>query len=401
MSYRDIEMKIAFHKERILKGFIKQGIIPSDALIADKLSEIDSGLALFHHDAIKEGDSFNVDAYNKSLANIYQDISFLYKLLYELTSKEFYTLKAFVDSHLGGLNDIVNLYKLKIEQETNSTAFGKTLLIKKNDITIKRNNAQVILDLGSFDTTKGSTLACIANIDDIEGNKIYFTLDDGTTVKNVASYNYNGDLFDVPGNVTMKNYTTNLSDNQVVNGPVEMNLGGVSPSINNKYIIMGGKNKLLVKNIDYITGQVVEERPMQGDMLSFDSHCYIDFYVVGGNTVTFKYNKKPITANFPLSNYTVTNLKRIHHFFLEVDAGFAFNFDLDSGDAYAIREDGVINNGKLYAANNVDIKDFYVEECTPGDKVTYNAQVIVLNDDNTPINVDSIIIKQLDSIGGV
>jgi hypothetical protein len=65
--YKDTIAKIAFYKERIIKEFIKHGIYPSDQLIQEKLSEIDTSLSFLQPDTMTTGKEFDVDVYNNMI----------------------------------------------------------------------------------------------------------------------------------------------------------------------------------------------------------------------------------------------------------------------------------------------------------------------------------------------
>jgi hypothetical protein len=322
-------------------------------------------------------------------------------LLYDITVKEYVTLRAFVDTHLDDLENTANKYKIKAEQETNSTSLGKTILFKNSEFDLHVQDNVTIVDLGYISVHKGSKVACFMNANNIEAEKIVFGLkkDDADPLY-VAAYNYNQDSILIPGQLERKTYTTTIPDDQKINGSIEMNLNGNAASDNNTYVIMGGKNKMLVKQFDSTTNQLVVDIPTRLDMASFSLRSYIDFYVVGGNKITFRFNKKPISTNFQINDYTVTNLKHIHHFFIECDAGFSFDFELDGGEVYAIKEDGIISDNKLFFSQAIDVRDFLIEEYSTGDLDNYYAFAKVINDDGTPINIESIIIKELLSLGG-
>ena len=55
----------------------------------------------------------------------------------------------------------------------------------------------------------------------------------------------------------------------------------------NKYIILGEKNKVLVKQFGELTNQQFINKPLTYDMLGFHEKSYIDFYTVGSITISF------------------------------------------------------------------------------------------------------------------
>jgi hypothetical protein len=399
--YKDVQMKVAFHKERIMKEFIKKGIYPQDTLIANRLNDIDSFLALTNHKKIHPNDKIDVSALNNDLKNIWKDLEFLYNLLYEFTAKEFISLKAFIDTHMDELEDVSLKYKLKAEQEASSTSLGKTVFFKHSGFDVYTENNVNIVDLGTIEVNKGSRIACLANVNNIEADKIIFGLKDSQgEMLYVSPYNYSHDSIVIPGNLNTSSYTTTINKDQIISGPIEMNLDNNVPSINNRYIILGGKDKVLIRSLDDETKRYVKERPTRLNTIQFDSKSYISFYVVGGSQITFRFNKKPISTNFELGDYKVSNLKHIHHFFIECDEGFMFDFEVDKGEVYALKENGVIDKDKLYFARDIEVRNFYVEEYKVGDKEKYYAFLKIFNDDEDPAEIESVIIKELLEIGG-
>lgn len=398
--YQDIAAKIAFHKERIIKSFIKKGVYPNDTQLAAALANIDTSLAYLQTEKAIEGEYVDVAAFNAMMDMIMRDLQLLYQLLYTITVQEYVTLKAFVDTHLDELEDTANLYKLKAEQEANSTSLGKTMLFKTTGFDLYTQNGVTVVDLGSVSLNKGSRVACFLNANNIEADKIVFGLKQGDSDPlYVSAYNYNQDTIVIPGTVARKTYATSFSDDQILTSPIEMDLQGNKANDNNHYYIMGGKNSILVKKFSSSVSEFVEEAPTALTMLSFDKKSYIDFYVVGGNSVTFRFNKRPVSTNFSLSDYKVSGLDYIHHFFIEAEEGFAFDFELDGGTIYAVKENGVVKDEKVYFARSLNVRDFLVVEYATGDPDTYSAFVKVYNDDGAPIDIESVMIKELVAIG--
>ena len=134
---------------------------------------------------------------------------------------------------------------------------------------------------------------------------------------------------------------------------------------------------------------------LNADSLYFDRKAYINFYVINGNSISFRFNKKPVSTNFPIDTQRIDNLKYIQHFFIECDEGFTFEFELDKGTVYAIKETGIISDDKLYYTGSEQVNDFLIIETTTGDKKSYNVVLEAYNS-NEDLDIDSIIIKQLD-----
>jgi hypothetical protein len=394
-NYKDINKKLEYYKQQILKDLVSQGIYPNNSLIESKLKNIDTYLAIFQNYNVATGELFNANEYNERLKLIYQDLLFLYELLYELTILEYNKLQNFVNSHLSELNSIVETYNKRAEYENGTTTLGKTLLFKNNSFSIEHKDSVSIINLGSINVENGSTIACISNINNIEADNVIFKfkkegdLDWITT----SAYNYNNDLLVIPGELKKNLFEHKLQDEQKINGPLLLDV--ISDiNIRNKYDILGGKNKIFVNYKDD-DGFIVEEKPLVADSLYFDRKAYINFYVINGNSISFRFNKKPVSTNFPIDTQRIDNLKYIQHFFIECDEGFTFEFELDKGTVYAIKETGIISDDKLYYTGSEQVNDFLIIETTTGDKKSYNVVLEAYNS-NEDLDIDSIIIKQLD-----
>lgn len=393
--YKDMSEKLAFYKEKVIQGFIDKGIYPTDERISNLINSIDLGLPYLKAQEIKAGDSFDCKSYNAMINAIYRDLALLYKLLNELSLERYVTLKAFIDTHLEELENKVEFYTAKSKQEINSTSLGTTLLFQNKNFNIKSNHAVHTIDLGKIETHEAARISCIFNASDIEADKVLFTLIDnkGKTLS-TAPYNYNMNSILIPGDVTQEEYDYVIDSNQVINGMTKMSINK-QISNKNKYIILGEKNKVLVKQFGEMANQQFINKPLTYDMLGFHEKSYIDFYTVGSKSISFKFSKKPINTNFSLNNYVVDNLNYVHHFFIECDAGFAFNFELNGGEVYAIKTKGLIMDNELYFPKTSDIRSFHIIEYDIGEAIQYDVKAEFINDDGNPINIENIIIKEL------
>lgn len=394
-NYKDVNKKLEFYKKQILKEFISKGIYPDDSLIESRLKNIDAYLALFQNYNVITGNLFNANEYNERLKLIYQDLSFLYELLYELTVLEYHKLQNFINSHLSELNSIVQTYNKRAEYENSTTTLGKTLLFKNNSFSIENKDSVTILNLGAINISNGSTVACIANINNVQPENVVFKFKEinGDSWITTSAYNYNNDLLVMPGELKKTIYEYQLQNNQKINGPLLLDVV-TSVNMKNKYDILGGENKIFVNYKDN-DGFIVEEKPLTADSLSFDKKAYINFYVVDGNSISFKFNKKPVATNFPIDTQRIDNLNYIHHFFIECEKDFSFEFELDKGTAYAIKETGIISDDKLYYTGSEQIHDFLIIETATGEEKSYQV-VMEAHDSNEDLDIDSIIIKQLE-----
>ena len=395
IQYSDVFKKFNYYKEAALLEFIQKGIYPDNSLISNKLKNIDMHLALFKHHNVITGDKFNTAEFNESIKLIYKDIKFLYELLEELQVKEYHRQQNFVESYMNELYSIVETYKKRADYENSSTTFGKTLLFQNNNFQINRDNSTTIIDIGKLDINNGTTISCIANINNVEAEDLVFSLtDENKESYQITPYNYSNETLTMPGSKITNEYSITMQEDQKITGPIILPIENPVDH-KNKYTILAGKNKILM-NYKNKGSYAIENVPTSLGAVVTDEKCYINFYVLNGNSISFRFPKKPLSANFPIEEQRISNLNKIHHFFIEGDKDFSFEIELDKGDIYAVKEPGIINNNKLFYTGTNLIKDFNVLEEQPGELKTYSASLKIYNDNSEDFDIESIIIKQVD-----
>ena len=389
-NYLDIANKFIYYKEKIINDFIKKGIYPDNKLINSKLKNIDLNLALFKNYNIKSGNKFNTNEYNENLKLIYLDLKYLYDILEKLAINEFNNLQMYINSYINELNTVVNTYKKKADYENNSTTLGETILFQDNNFTIDNEDSTTIIELDTISLKKGSEIACIANINNIDLDNVIFSFNNGEF--SCCPYNSSFQSFIVPGEKTINEYDYVLqqaapSNNIIIN---------IDTEINNKndYDILCGKNLISITDKDnkYITQKITND----SKVILFKEKSSINFYILNGDNVSFKFSKKPINCNFSLEDNTITNLKTIQNFHIEVDEDTTLEIELGKGNIYAISEAGIVNNNKLYYTGLNISNDYHIIETIPGEEVDYDLKLKILNDNNNSAEIQSIIIKNLD-----
>lgn len=395
-QFSDVAKKLAYHKQEILKEFVQKGVYPDNALIESRLNSIDMHLAIFQHYNVVPGQQFDANEYNKSLQLIYEDLKILYDLLYQFQVEEYYKQQNFINSYINELNSVVDTYKKRADFENSSTTFGRTLLFQNNNFTINNDNSTTIIELNTIKAENASELTCLANIHNVNPDNLLFTFTDPETNKTyqVSPYNYSGETLTMPGTKTTNTYNIEMTEDQKITGPLILSTGSaIDPK--NKYTILAGKNKMFL-NYKNKNSFDIQDIPTSLGSYMFTDKTYINFYVVDGNSVTFKFNKKPIATNFPTEEQRITNLKPIHHFFIECDKDFSFEIELDKGNVYGVKENGVINNNKLYYTGTNLVRDFSVIEESSGDTKEYKSQLKIFNNNEDNFDIESIIIKQIE-----
>lgn len=392
-SYLDVQQKLIFHKENILQNFIKKGIYPTNELIAKYIDDIDLNLAIFKNYDKVTGNKFDTKEYNQSLLFIFKDLSILYNIFNTLCIDEYEKLQNLINSHLTELSSIADTYKEKALYERNDTTLGETLLYQKDNFIIDSNNSTTTVTLKPITVTKGSIIACITNINNTINDNIMFHLYNDENDLNIGPYNIANTTLTIPGDKIRNEYDYEITEDQVINGPILLDIDSDNIDTKNQYKVLGGKNQLFI-NSKLDNSYSLLDIPDNFDSLLISEPSYINFYVIGGNSITFNFNKKPISTNFP-DNQTITNLDYIQHFCIECDSDFILDITLDTGEIYAIKDIGIINNNKLYYTGLDLPTTFKIIEDVVGDEVSYNCQLNIYNHNSTDLDIDNIVIKKL------
>lgn len=398
-QYSDVIKKFNYYKEKILKEFIQNGIYPDNSLINNKLKNIDMYLSIFNHNKIMPGDKFNTEEYNEYIKLIYCDFKILFELLQELQIQEFHKQQDFISSYTNELYSIVNTYKKRADFENSSTSLGKTLLFQDSCFKVNNDNSTTIIDLEDIKIKNASSIACIANINNIDADNLLFVFTDksdtsGNTKYQIPPYNYSEELLIMPGKKNINVFNIDIPEEQKIVGPIILNIN-TTIDTNNKYTILGGKNKIFINYKDENSYKISNVPENLGSLI-LRNRTYINFYIVNGNSVSFKFNKKPISANFPLDEQKISSLDQIHHFFIECDKDFSFSIEIDKGEIYAIKEDGIVNNNKLYYTGSNIIRTFNIIEEKSGENKDYSVKLKIYNDNDNSFDIESIIIKEME-----
>ena len=394
--FKDIELKLNYHKEKIINSFIKKGIFPDNKLIQSQLNNIELRAAIFKSPTIREGSNFNTAEINAAIKAIYDDLCILYKLLYDVTVTEYNRLSYYINSHIRELESVSSIYLKRAELESYSTALGQSLLFKHNNFNIEKVGGVTVIDLGNISISDASKIACIANINNVDHSNVVFKfVENAEEPRTVScnSYTYNHDYVIFPGELHSNEYEFSINESQKVNSLLELPVAAADPD-NGKFVTLAGKDKILYKQANE-SGEIIEEKPIAINALNFKEHSYIDFYVVGGTSISFRFNKKPIATNFNINANRIENLDYIHHFFIECEEDFSFDFELEKGSLYAIKENTLINQGSFYYSGQVDVKDFLLVHFLPKEPAEYKATIEIANSSISEDDIESIMIKKI------
>jgi hypothetical protein len=384
-QYIDEIAKIRYYKQRIMQELTRVGIYPNTVAVNERLEDFDAKLALFTHAYIAAGETFDTDQFNEEFQLIREDLKIIYQLVYELAVERYEELRKYANTHMAEFNNMANKYLYKTKLEIDSTALGDTAYFQTSgyDITTEKSTAHI--DLGPLEVHSGSRLACIFDADSIEPQNVVFSFDK----QNCSPYSLNHDFLTVPGAIKYNKYTYDMPDEETVNAMRIMNLTGFTPSIENRYIIYGGRNQIATDSSYY--------EKENGVALSFSDAGRITFYVVGGTFINFTFNKKPLSQNF--TGTSIEQIDKHQKFTMEYDVGFVIDFATD-GVVYATRENGIVRNGMLYYPTSSSVQTFYIEEYLMENKTSYKDVSVTISNlkDNRPLMINTIAIKELTSL---
>ena len=393
-EYKDMLEKARFYKKQVIQSFIKQGYFPSDEEIQTALSDIDMRSALLDTYLSAKGSLFNTKEINFMFECIYKDLNILYTVLEDILLNEYNKLKIDVEAQITELEQKVYNLKCRMNEEINSTTLGTTIFFKANNWESETNDDITTITLGELDLINGSEIALFANINNIEADSVYFKLESETDTMYALPYNYNNDVYTIPGKLGINRFAFNISQDLKVNGNIEISLNDLD--YRNEYKILGGQNLM---KVTYKDSNIVSYEPFASfdRPFSTDKECYIEFYMIDNSSITYDFNIAPNHTNFALNDGTIVSNKTITKVFIDAPSGFVCRFRLDKGEIWGSCTDGIIqNNNTLLYAGDWTLKDFQVLEIVKSELTKYKISLI-LKSDKTIINyINNVYIKEVD-----
>lgn len=394
MLYKDMLLKLNFHKTKILQEFIKQGYFPNKEEVEEVLKGIDDRLALFEAYVCIPGQTFNAKEINHCLEMLYYDIAFLYKVLEQIYVEKFNTMLLNVETHMVYLESLAEHFKKRANEEIKGTSLGKTLLFKTDNWDIDVNDESLDIFVGTVDLIQGSEISCFANINNTSKENILFKFRAEDTSKNFNAlpYNYNNDTYLVPGEIAVKEHDLKLSEDFNINSEIIIPF---NPTIGNDYKILGGKDKIVVT--DKATNRVtVHDFPTVEKPFEALDNCYISFYVENKGELEYNFNMRPYHSNFSIQDGIIKCDKDIQRIFLDVPKGFICYFHLDNNiKTWATKEDAIVDNNALIYDGMLLVRDFKIKEYVKDKTTKYNVTVSITEMDNDEV-IESIYIKEVD-----
>ena len=393
-EYKDMLEKARFYKKQVIQSFIKQGYFPSDEEIQTALSDIDMRSALLDTYLSAKGSLFNTKEINFMFECIYKDLNILYTVLEDILLNEYNKLKLDVEAQVTELEQKVYNLKCRMNEEINSTTLGTTIFFKANNWESETNDDITTISLGELDLINGSEIALFANINNIEADSVYFKLESETDTMYALPYNYNNDVYTIPGKLGINRFAFNISKDLKVNGNIEISLNDLD--YRNEYKILGGQNLM---KVTYKDSNIVSYEPFASfdRPFSTDKECYIEFYMIDNSSITYDFNIAPNHTNFALNDGTIVSNKTITKVFIDAPAGFVCRFRLDKGEIWGSCTDGIIqNNNTLLYTGDWTLKDFQILEIVKSKLTKYKISLILKSDETIINYINNVYIKEVD-----
>ena len=399
--YRDMLEKLKYHKQLIMNAFIRNNYYPSNEEVNAMLQNVNARISLFESYISKPGDYFNPTEINYCFEMLYKDIKILYEVLEAILTNEFANLKMHIEATLTELEAKADYFMKRCNEEANSTSLGTTLVFEANNWNVTTEDQVTIIDLGEHEFVEGTTIACYANISNVNKNAVTFKFTTNKSSDNIIALPYN--LYDnitykVPGILNINRYETVIGSYSIVNDNIKINheLNSV-----NKYKFCSGKGYMSVTHKRTGRTELVEFPDISNyNYLAIDD-CFIEFYIVDGwanenSLLEYNFNMAPKHCNFSLQDGVVKIDSDVKRICIDAQMGLLMSFRKTYGTPYAeVLDPIIVDSHTLLYNGNLQVRDIMLREYVRTDIIKYNIKVYIDSIDDVIDNIDSIYIKEL------
>lgn len=388
VNYKDVLLKTAYYRDIVIKELAKYGQPITNETINERLGLIDRYMAIFTHKKRKPEEYFDAVLFTKEMAEIHQDLEFLYELLYDLAVVEFEDIKAYADCHLREIEKKTREYKARVDIETNSSFIGETVFYKDGPFPWFTKDNFAYTDLGTVEIRPGSKIAFLVSGANLSESNIMIGLIKGNDTVFIQPYNYAHDTYTVDGSSTINSYEVNINEEVLLKNTFELTPEKMEPNPRNSYIAYSGRNKIL------ITQDKERMHVAQEEDYSFlvDGNWEVSFYIKGGTYAKFEFSKSITNKNF--EGIEIRNLSNAHRIRMKDEGAFGFSVKTD-GEIYAEQKMCYVQDEKLIHLGGSLSNDFMIEEYASSNPEKYEVFLRVLSDTEEYPEVDSVAIKEL------
>ena len=391
-DYIDEIEKIKYYKERIANQLARTGVYPDDAKVQAQLDHIDTRLSILQFKLCEEGEHLDLEQFNENFVCIYNDLSILYRVTYELAVRKFQQIKTKAETHLAEFESLALKYERKNRIESGSTSLGKTVFFQGSGFEMTENNGIARLDLGTLTLTQGAKIACIFESDTVSYGEAVFHIGDMTC----TPYSLNHDFITIPGTPSIKKYTYTPKDDVRTSKMRQLLASGLEANPNNRYFVFAGKDKVEATQ-DSATAYVDHN---EAALMEFTGTGIgkMQFYVLNGTYVDFTFSKQPLSKNF--AGTRAEDISKYQLITIEYEGDFYCSFTTN-GDVYAVAHEGAINESSLCYPGTEDLSDFYIEEYSMESTKTYSAYLEINTPPSIRPRISTVAIKELPIIDEV
>lgn len=390
-QYRDMLEKAKFYKKQVMQSFLKRGYFPSNEEIQAALSDIDTRSALLETYLSAKGSLFNTKEINYMFECIYNDLDILYRVLNEILTDEYNRLRLEVEAQVTELEQKVYNLRRRMDEEVNTTTLGSTIFFKANNWQSETNDDTTVIDLGELNLIDGSNITLFANINNIEADAVYFKLESESDSFFALPYNYNEDVYTVPGRLAINKYELNMAERLIVNGNVEINIDNVN--YENDYKILGAHNYIKVTN-KTTNAVTYEQFPTMGKSFQAVADCYIEFYMLEDTLIRYDFNMAPNHTNFALNDGTISSTQTITKVFIDASEGFVCRFGIEKGEVWSSCTDALIQStDTILYTGDWTLRDFMIVEFVKAKKTKYKLSLILKSNESIINYIDCVYIK--------
>lgn len=388
MSYSDEIKKIEYYKQRIIDRYLSQGQIIDKLKLQSYIDTIDTKLSIFRQGFIDNGETLDINKFNQQKAALYQDLKILYELVFEIANNKLATTEAYIKCSMEELAEIAKKYQYKTALESLSI-YGNTIYYETNGFNQYYDNGRVYIDLGTISIPSGSIVACLLDSNECDHKDVTFKFDEDIQI---ADYLNNKSYLFIEGNYKINTYDieSEINYNESFKIPLEEEL-----KENAQYNLLAGEDYIKIKYLD--TGEIEYKQKTLNIPIQLTRDAEISFYTYNATYIELDMNTNPEYKNF--ESNSIISPKQRQKILIKAKSGFTFDLSTD-GRIFADISNCIINNQELYSSVNYsNISSYTVEEIEYGDPISFdNVQVIINNAGTTFYDINSIAIKQIQTI---
>ena len=389
MLFKDVLLKTKYYKEEIEKDLIRKGLY--DDSVMDRLDRIDRFLALYNHKTVNLKQEFDVKAFNQGMVYIHKDLQILLQLLETEIIREHQDLKAYAETNLQHLEQLMAYYQDRHQYEMMASHLGHTVFYQNSGFYVQGTTGTTgtRVPLGQVNLTTGRRISASMEVDNVQYRYLRLRLENDHETHYLPAYEHFGKFIIIPGDRQNDYFEFEKPENHPTDQPVVFQIDHI-PDNNNQYFLFAGKNKVTVG--EGAAQHFEQVRSNKAILIEEDST--VSFWATGGTFLSFSFTKKPEKTNFGQEYQQALDPEMPRLFHMDVSAGTGVQFSTDAV-FYAVRQQPVIINDYFTAETPPALTHFMVQTIYGGDVRTYDATLEIQDHYVQPSRIKHVAVKQL------